>query len=296
MSIQELFGPIAANDTEANCEHCGTSFTPRHGRRFCTDECQRSDYNAKRRGDKVARLANAPEHVCEHCGVTFRRRKGKNSAARFCSRECGFAAKSNLRAEHRIAPGLREAASVFAVSYSVARCVCGQCGVRFIGSSLADRYCSSECRDARRKQAHWESRGVDTSPRLCPHCCEPFAITYGRAHAVYCTDECAKAAARKSPAARAAKARRKAMARGCGDNDNIDPLEVFARDGWRCQLCGVKTPKRLRGSCEPNAPGLDHIMPIAMGGAHTYANTQCACRRCNGAKGAQFIGQLRLFG
>jgi 5-methylcytosine-specific restriction endonuclease McrA len=43
-----------------------------------------------------------------------------------------------------------------------------------------------------------------------------------------------------------------------------------------------------------DAPELDHIVPLACGGAHTYQNTQCTCRECNGRKGATILGQLRL--
>lgn len=69
---------------------------------------------------------------------------------------------------------------------------------------------------------------------------------------------------------------------------------VFARDGWRCQLCGTRTPKRLRGTYAPNAPELDHIVPIVAGGGHTWDNVQCSCRACNGKKGAKTLGQMRL--
>jgi 5-methylcytosine-specific restriction endonuclease McrA len=74
----------------------------------------------------------------------------------------------------------------------------------------------------------------------------------------------------------------------------VDPIKVFERDGWRCQLCMRKTPARLRGSYDPRAPELDHIVPISKGGAHSYINTQCACRECNGKKLDRPLGQLRL--
>lgn len=75
---------------------------------------------------------------------------------------------------------------------------------------------------------------------------------------------------------------------------SIKPLKVFERDGWRCQLCGVSTPQRLRGGTDPRSPEVDHIVPISMGGGHTWDNVQCACRRCNGIKGAKALGQMRI--
>jgi 5-methylcytosine-specific restriction endonuclease McrA len=77
---------------------------------------------------------------------------------------------------------------------------------------------------------------------------------------------------------------------------SIKPLLVFARDGWRCQLCGCATPQSLRGSTHPHAPELDHIVPLSVRGGpgHVWTNVQCACRRCNSQKGARPLGQLRL--
>jgi 5-methylcytosine-specific restriction endonuclease McrA len=75
----------------------------------------------------------------------------------------------------------------------------------------------------------------------------------------------------------------------------IDPIKVFAAARWKCALCGVQTPKTLRGSIEPNAPELDHIIPMSLGGPHIRDNVQLACRKCNHAKGATLQGQLSLF-
>jgi 5-methylcytosine-specific restriction endonuclease McrA len=72
----------------------------------------------------------------------------------------------------------------------------------------------------------------------------------------------------------------------------ISPDEVFKRDGYRCQLCGIKT----RGMVpNPKAPTVDHIVPLAHGGDHSFLNVQCACFACNSRKGASAANdQLRL--
>jgi 5-methylcytosine-specific restriction endonuclease McrA len=88
----------------------------------------------------------------------------------------------------------------------------------------------------------------------------------------------------------AAKAKRRA--REAIAAQAFDPMKVFARDGWRCRLCGAKTPRAFRGTYEPNAPELDHIVPLALGGSHTPGNCQLACRSCNGRKGATALGQV----
>ena len=44
---------------------------------------------------------------------------------------------------------------------------------------------------------------------------------------------------------------------------------VFARDGGRCQYCGDA------------ADSIDHVVPRAKGGPHTWENVVAACRPCN---------------
>ena len=93
---------------------------------------------------------------------------------------------------------------------------------------------------------------------------------------------------------RAGKLRRRARLRGV-EVEHVSPVEVFNRDGWTCQLCKEPTPQRLIGTRSPRRPTVDHIVPIAKGGAHIYQNVQCVCSQCNCRKSARVKGQLRLF-
>lgn len=58
---------------------------------------------------------------------------------------------------------------------------------------------------------------------------------------------------------------------------------VYTRDNWICQICGdpvnptVKVPSR-------DAPVIDHIVPLARGGAHAPENWQTAHFWCNSWK------------
>lgn len=54
----------------------------------------------------------------------------------------------------------------------------------------------------------------------------------------------------------------------------VNRREVLRRDGQACQYCG--STKRLT---------LDHVIPRAQGGAHTWDNVVTACERCNSFKG-----------
>jgi hypothetical protein len=80
-------------------------------------------------------------------------------------------------------------------------------------------------------------------------------------------------------------------------HENVDPIKVFRRDKWVCQHCGCGTPEWLRGNTlSESSPELDHVLPIAHGGAHSYVNTQCLCRACNSVKGDRIDHEPRLLG
>ncbi len=52
----------------------------------------------------------------------------------------------------------------------------------------------------------------------------------------------------------------------------VNRRTVFARDGHRCQYCGLA------------AESIDHVMPRSRGGMHAWDNVVAACRRCNTRK------------
>ncbi len=54
-------------------------------------------------------------------------------------------------------------------------------------------------------------------------------------------------------------------------------LNIFARDNFTCQYCGVRLPR-----AELN---LDHVVPRALGGRSTWDNVVCSCLECNRQKG-----------
>jgi 5-methylcytosine-specific restriction endonuclease McrA len=207
------------------------------------------------------------------------------------------------------------------------RITCTQCGAvasRYVSGGKPAQYCGNACkvaahkakdavrratyraREAERKRTADKARvrvvvwmnlpapiAKPPKVRLCPDCAS--VLSKRQIRCAPCRDVQAKHINRNSPARRADKARRKAMGRGRAVGaERFDPLEVLARDGWRCHICGISTPKRLRGTYHDQAPELDHITPLALGGQHTRQNTACACRKCNIAKGSRPLGQLRL--
>lgn len=63
----------------------------------------------------------------------------------------------------------------------------------------------------------------------------------------------------------------------------VERRKVYERDGWVCQLCRLPVPRDKRAP-HPKAATLDHIIPLAGGGTHAYANVQLAHFLCNSRK------------
>ena len=168
--------------------------------------------------------------------------------------------------------------------------VCAGCGKHF-EAAIESTYCGSKCRAAasfvKQKELARAAHNKTVKPITCLGCEALFSPLYG-----YFTRATRCSVCVEATAATAASARRRARLRSAAV-EVVDRLVVFARDKWRCALCGVRTIER---PYMPNSAELDHIVPLALGGEHSYANTQCACRRCNGAKGAKAKGQTLLFG
>ena len=63
----------------------------------------------------------------------------------------------------------------------------------------------------------------------------------------------------------------------------VNRREVLRRDRHTCQYCGYQ--KQLT---------LDHVVPRAQGGQHTWDNVVAACSPCNAKKGARTPSQSRM--
>lgn len=60
--------------------------------------------------------------------------------------------------------------------------------------------------------------------------------------------------------------------------------EVFIRDSYTCQYCGIRTRDLT----------LDHVVPRSKGGPHTWENLVSACRGCNHRKGGKSVAESRM--
>lgn len=164
-------------------------------------------------------------------------------------------------------------------------CAAPGCGQAFTKNLPHERFCSDSCRTRTANRAGQERRR-NGAPRACRWCSKVYTPEYGSLRTHYCTTECRDEGKRKLRSG--STHRRRAKKFGC-DYQPVSKRKVFERDGWRCYLCGCDTPKELSGTTDPNAPELDHVIPMAKGGGHTYENVRCSCRGCNRAKGISLM-------
>lgn len=151
------------------------------------------------------------------------------------------------------------------------------------------------CNDVKREQRRREQQqlraeksakppkifiGVQLEMKVCPVC---NSITWGKRK--YCCSECAKKANNKSHETR----RRHTIANRPHDAD-ISLDGVYRMDGGICYLCGCKCNYNdfiqngdvfIAGDMYPS---IDHVIPLAHGGTHTWGNVRLAHRKCNTIK------------
>ena len=176
-------------------------------------------------------------------------------------------------------------------------CECPDCQRRESEASREQRREESETKRERRKveqslrrmareaKREWDRTEALAIDHVCPECGEHFrSECKGK---VYCSHECMlKANKRKC------RTRRKARKRGGAVVDaEIDLIGLLNRDGLTCHICGEP--------CDPNDyeitdegffiagnryPSIDHVVPLAKGGTHSWGNVRVAHRICNSIK------------
>jgi len=135
------------------------------------------------------------------------------------------------------------------------------------------------------KEERESKRRLETENKIhpCPVC---GTMTDRR---VYCSDKCANKADNKRRDVR----RRKRIQTSMVDAD-ITVESLFRRDGGVCYLCGktcrlddyiVRDGTFIAGDWYPS---IDHVIPLAHGGSHSWNNVRLAHRLCNSIKGAKY--------
>lgn len=161
---------------------------------------------------------------------------------------------------------------------------CVVCGM--VGLKPGRVVCGDECR----------SRYTEVTYKPVPArvmCCQTCGVEWeGKGQQRFCV-RCGKKRARL--AKKIQERRRKLRMQANAPCERIDPVEVFIRDNWVCGICGKKVRQNAHYNHD-HAATLDHIVPLAKGGAHAMSNVQCSHRACNLRKSDKSGGQLRLIG
>lgn len=159
---------------------------------------------------------------------------------------------------------------------------CSECGTRFIalkGGAGRTRCATHSQSNAARKQRSAEREWT------CE--CGSIVDTHGKK-----CETCRRAT--KATRRRRDKIRRRSL---IVSHEPYTMAEIADRDQNRCGLCG-KRVAMAKAVPYPNAPTIDHILPLSKGGHDTRANVQLAHFHCNSAKKqhAHPTDQLRLVG
>lgn len=202
--------------------------------------------------------------TCRGCGGQFERRCLTGRIPKFCNSRCQDRHRRKENTAQRLAIERKTNAARRA-----------KAGFREISNAQAKK---------RKINAYRSSNPA----RKCEMCGVEYCNVYGKqSFTAVCSDKCSQEKRRRGKI-RKEKARR--MRKRGVQYEIVDPFKVFERDKWICQICGISTPIELRGSINNAAPELDHIVALASNGSHTYANTQCACRKCNRQKWHNSVG------
>ena len=279
------------------CLYCGKAIVGRK-RKYCDRFCRNTHRDRKggvlpiqeayaiRREKTKERFGRQ----CQQCGADFIFKPGGGNidGGKFCGRSCyAESRKGVLRkflGERLVINGVRIGSKV-----KVFFKHCEVCNKPFATRHRKKECCSDECSNSlhlsRMRERYSPAERISKQCEVCGN-----IFLSNRVQYKCCSPSCSHINET------VAKNHRQRARHFDVEYEYVNPAKVFKRDGWRCQICGKKTPKKNRGKRYPNSPELDHRVPMSKGGGHLYSNVQCSCRRCNGQKSNKDCrGQLPLF-
>lgn len=274
------------------CSKCGAEYTPTGTTQKRCEDCRSSHMSDYMKTYKVAIVA------CAACGEITTHGRGRGDGRRpACDSRCRSYLRCGLWPQSKIPQTHAIKSSKVPPDHSSRAGTCIECNESYSIRGIGQLRCRScKALAEQRKKDQWLARVTELAecdlerrqglPRFasgsCMYCGVWFVAdrlaTTNLALVRYCSDRCAS---------NASKHRRRARKR----DGAVYPVRrgwIFDRDDWTCKLCGdlilreVKTP-------HPLAPTLDHIIPLAKGGAHSEDNLQAAHFLCNSLKGDRVL-------
>lgn len=125
---------------------------------------------------------------------------------------------------------------------------------------------------------------TDIHDVVCATCGKTFKGTH---NARYCSKRCHNRAMNERRFGKFGSHKIRAECYGVEYDKTITLEKLYKRDGGICQICGEPCDwdDTTWGLIGPNHPSIDHIVPFAKGGSHTWGNVQLAHHMCNSIKG-----------
>lgn len=212
------------------------------------------------------------------CEVCLRPYSTSRWDGRVCSSECRWFISPNVQK-----------------SSDVVYRACSLCGITRTRQSMDGDYCSRLCAVASDLRRRLRLLVV----RCCAECEDVFTVDRHEAprsaRTVYCSVPCRTRSRKRRWRERGHKAAAKQRHRArkkAATVERFSVREIYERDGWICGICDEPVPRRRSSSTDPDSPTLDHIVPLARGGAHSRANVQIAHRICNALKGDRDVRKI----
>ena len=237
---------------------CSAPSCDRTATRRAAVMCEKHYYRMRRNGTLklTVKAWDEPDRShCEHCGERIPPEAA--FSRKWCSARCEARARRGRPNETRR---------------------CDDCSGDIPPSRRIDAKTCPACARKRSNAAAMAAKRKARRPaprcwRVCARCGDPFASRAGRVY--YCSRSCMRAVVQQ---------RRRASKAGA-TLATVRPADIFRRDGWRCGICGQRTPQDKRVP-HPLAATIDHIVPLSLGGHHEPGNVRCAHFRCNSVRGA----------
>ena len=255
--------PVTPKPNGKNCQECNeTIVTINQHAKFCCKKCKDKHYYRIRERVQTPILIKK----CKVCDESFETNIPNKI---YCAEECS---KENYREKYS------------AESFEK---TCNNCGNNYVGAK-GRTYCSPECGDEYRRNAIKKAR--PTYNKRCTECGKHYSTTAKLSK--YCSPECSRRFNNRK-----AEVNRREQLKENGKIDwDISIERLIKRDGSECYLCHERCDLndyevREDGTfiARQGYPSIDHVVPVAKGGTHTWDNVKLACRRCNTLKSDSLI-------
>lgn len=274
---------VCKSERAEQCVFCGAKLTGKQVR-FCSNEC-RFRYNRIKRG-RCLSYENVKK-ICKVCGKEFETYRQNKTT---CSLECRKKLHNNSNPEHdrrkylKKHPNARTREEIH--SESLLRQEQHKNEIEKRKQQREAEWAEARARKETEKKANIAKYLEYEAEHECVVCGSKYIAHHP--FAKYCSKTCA----RKNTRSRDNRNRYKNITVDKG----ITLPKLAKRDHNQCQICGlfvdwedfIETNKTK--ICGDMYPSIDHIMPISLGGMHSWNNVQLAHRGCNTKKKNKYIG------